>query len=116
MLQLTAKTPILLAVRPADFRKGIDGLVALCRHQLGQQPRSGAVFVFINRSRTMVRALSYDGTGFWLMTKRLSTGRFQCWPRDDGAVTSLQAHQLRLLLRGEAGHQVAEKCDLYHKR
>jgi transposase len=39
-------------------------------------PRSGTLFVFINRNKTMVRSLIYDGTGFWLMTKRLSKGRF----------------------------------------
>jgi transposase len=100
MIQLTARTPILLALKPADFRKGIDGLVALCRHQLGQHPRSGSVFVFINRNRTMIRALTYDGTGFWLMTKRLSKGRFQDWPQEHAIVTPIQAHQLRLLLQG----------------
>lgn len=106
MIQLTARTPILLALKPADFRKGIDGLVALCRHQLGQHPRSGNVFVFINRGRTMIRALTYDGTGFWLMTKRLSNGRFQGWPREGGMVTPMEAYQLRLLLQGGTAQRV----------
>lgn len=67
---------ILQAINPADFRCGIDGFVAICRRQLAQDPRSGILFVFINRNKTMIRALSYDGTGFWLMTKRLSKGKF----------------------------------------
>ncbi|HCG6158253.1 MULTISPECIES: IS66 family insertion sequence element accessory protein TnpB [Vibrio] len=58
MIHLTAQTQILLAIKPADFRCGIDGFVALCRHQLKQEPRSGTLFVFTNRRRTMLRALS----------------------------------------------------------
>jgi transposase len=101
MIQLTAQTQILLATQPADFRKGIDGLVALCHQQLQRDPRSGVLFVFINRSKTMVRALSYDGSGFWLMTKRLSKGRFTGWPRNGNALSSLEATRLTRLLQGK---------------
>jgi len=98
MILLTANTPILLAINPVDFRCGIDGFVAICRRQLAQDPRSGILFVFINRNKTMIRALSYDGTGFWLMTKRLSKGKFEHWPSAKEAITSMQAKDLRLLL------------------
>lgn len=98
MIFLTAKTPILLAIQPADFRCGIDGFVAICRRQLVQDPRSGTLFVFINRNKTMIRALSYDGTGFWLMTKRLSKGKFAHWPSAKVAITAVQAKDLRMLL------------------
>lgn len=98
MILLTANTPILLAVKPADFRCGIDGFVAICRQQLKQDPRSGILFVFINRKKTMIRALSYDGTGFWLMTKRLSKGNFSNWPTAKEAISPMQAKHLRLLL------------------
>ncbi len=64
MIQLTAQTKILLATTPADFRCGIDGLAALCRLQIKHDPRCQTLFVFINRSKTMIRALTYDGTGF----------------------------------------------------
>lgn len=101
MIQLTAQTHILLATEPADFRCGIDGLAARCRHQLAQDPRTGTVFVFINRSKTMVRALTYDGTGFWLMTKRLSKGRFQGWPGGNQALNPMAAQHLRGLLTGK---------------
>jgi len=98
MILLTTNTPILLAIQPADFRCGIDGFVAICRRQLAQDPRSGILFVFINRNKTMIRALSYDGTGFWLMTKRLSKGKFAHWPSGKKAITAMQAKDLRLLL------------------
>ena len=57
MIRMTASTPILLATQPADFRKGIDGFVALCTRELGQEVRSTTLFVFINRGKTMIRIL-----------------------------------------------------------
>jgi transposase len=74
------------------------GLAAVCRYKLIQNPRSGTVFVFINRNKTMVRALSYDGTGCWLMTKRLSKGKFTAWPSSNNHIEPLIAKQLRQLL------------------
>jgi transposase len=107
MIHLTAATPIVVATAPADFRKGIDGFVALCQHGLGQSPRSGTVFGFINRRATMIRLLVYEGHGYWLMTKRLSQGRYQGWPRPTSPLSPLAAHQLRQLLAGmlESAHE-----------
>lgn len=101
MIHLTHQTPIWLAVQPVDFRKGIDGLVAICRDVLAQSPQNGHYFVFINRDHSRIRVLSYDGTGYWLMTKRLSQGRFIAWPRQGVGVTALQARRLRTLLSGQ---------------
>lgn len=101
MIQLSANSPILLATQPADFRRGIDGMVAVCRQHLAQDPRSGTLFVFINRARTMVRVLVYEGNGFWLMTKRLSKGKFIGWPSGSDPVSGLEARRLRQLLAGK---------------
>jgi transposase len=60
MLQLTPQSRIFLATEPVDFRKGIDGLVAVCRQVLGDNPLSGAVYVFRNRSGTAIKLLFYD--------------------------------------------------------
>ena len=49
MIQITSHMRILLAVRPVDFRKGIDGLCRLCRHELKTDPFSGTLFIFCNR-------------------------------------------------------------------
>ena len=100
MIPLTASTPIVLATAPIDFRRGIDGLVALCQSHLHQNPRSGTLYVFINRRATMVRILAYETNGYWLMTKRLSQGRYRGWPRAGEPVNALQAVQLRQLLAG----------------
>ena len=80
MIQITPHMRILVAVEPVDFRAGIDGLVAACRKRLEADPFSGALFVFRNRARTGVKILVYDGQGFWLCHKRLSSSRFAWWP------------------------------------
>jgi hypothetical protein len=67
---------------------------------LAAEPRSGVLFVFINRSKTMIRTLAYDASGFWLMTKRLSKGKFKGWPGSKEALYPLGASHLRQLLRG----------------
>ena len=76
MIQLTPQMRLLVAAEPVDFRKGIDGLCAVCRQQLDLDPFSGTLFVFVNRSRQAIRMLAYDGQGYWLCHKRLSRGRF----------------------------------------
>ena len=99
MIQVTPQMRVLVALEPADFRCGIDGLARLCKARLQQDPFSGTVFVFRNRRRTAIKALVYDGQGFWLCHKRLSSGKFRWWPRRaDEAVTTLQAHELQVLL------------------
>ena len=100
MIQLTTHMRILVAIEPADFRKGIDGLARVCREALGSDPFSGGVFVFCNKSRKAVKILVYDGQGFWLCQKRLSKGRFPWWPQSRSAATALEAHQLGVLLSG----------------
>jgi transposase len=99
MLQITPQMKILLAVEPADFRRGIDGLARLCRQTLQEDPFVGAVFVFRNRKSTALKLLMYDGQGFWLCHKRLSQGRFPWWPLAvEGSTQRLAAHQLAVLL------------------
>lgn len=99
MMQLAPQMRILVAVEPADFRKGIDGLARMCREALSSDPFSGAVFVFRNRRGTAIKILAYDGQGFWLCQKRLSTGRFRYWPSHPSAVKrELLVHQLQVLL------------------
>jgi len=99
MIQITPHMRILVAVEAIDFRKGIDGLVRVCRETMGSDPFSGYMFVFRNRKMTAIMVLVYDGQGFWLCKKRLSQGRFQYWPGKGGdTVGRLAAHELQLLI------------------
>lgn len=103
MIQITPQMRVLVATEPVDFRRGIDGLSAICRSVLSSDPFSGAVFVFRSRSGKAIRLLVYDGQGYWLATKRLSTGRFRFWPvpgKQGEAASTLAAHQLQVLLSG----------------
>jgi transposase len=98
MLQITPQMKVLVALAPADFRKGIDGLVQLCKASLEQDPFAGTVFVFRNQRGTAIKVLVYDGQGFWLCHKRLSQGRFHWWPSAaEGVTRQLAAHQLAVL-------------------
>ncbi len=99
MIQITPQMRILLAVEPADLRKGIDGLAQLCRQQLQCDPFTGTLFVFRNRRAKAIKILMYDGQGFWLCQKRLSEGRFKWWPKNQQeGVFQMDTHQLQLLL------------------
>jgi len=101
MIQITPQMRILVAVEPVDFRRGIDGIARLCRETLACDPFSGTAYVFCSRRRKAIKILIYDGQGFWLCHKRLSQGRFRCWPTSsDRAATVLQAHELQVLLYG----------------
>lgn len=100
MLYLTANTKVLLATHPVDFRRQLDGLIALCQNQFNQNPRSGHFFVFINRSRTMIRVLCYEEHGYWLATKRLSRGRYTLWPsKSNEPLSQGYATELTKILR-----------------
>lgn len=100
MIQLPPQLRILVATEPVDFRKGIDGLAAVVKGVLEGDPFSGAVFVFRNRRATAIKVLVYDGQGFWLCLKRLSSGRFRHWPRAGQRAHQVAAHELSVLLAG----------------
>src|SRR5262245_26000478 len=98
MLQLTPQSRIFVATAPVDFRKGIDGLAAVGRQLLGDNPLEGAGYVFRNRAGTALKLLLYDGQGYWLCMKRLSQGRFTWWPQTADARVPLSARELLIVL------------------
>ena len=67
---------VLVATRPVDFRKGMDGLAALVRESLGSDPYSGVIYVFRAKRADRVKLLLWDGTGLVLVAKRLEKARF----------------------------------------
>jgi transposase len=111
MVQLTPQSRIWLALAPVDFRKGIDGLAAVCRQTVAQNPLDGAIYVFRNRTGTTLKRLCYDGQGYWLCTKRLSQGRLRWWPRADGTTVRLVARELQVLLWNGCPDRAAMAAD-----
>jgi len=98
MLQMTPQSKIFLAIQPVDFRKGIEGLMAVCQQQLGQNPFLGSLFVFRNRKGTSIKILSFDGQGFWLCQKILAEGKLRWWPKSREVSQHLSVSQLQILL------------------
>jgi transposase len=90
---------VLVAVRPVDFRRGMDGLAALVRETLNSDPYSGVIYVFRAKRADRVKLLLWDGTGPVLVSKRLEQGKFQ-WPSISDGVMRLTASQLAVLLEG----------------
>jgi len=97
MIQIVPQMTILLATSPIDFRRGMDSLISYCR-DLAQEPFSGSLFIFRNRSGTSIKMLVYDSTGFYLIIKRFSEGRLKWWPSSNEALTSLAARELYVIL------------------
>jgi transposase len=88
-----------LAAGVTDMRKGFDGLAALVRQHLGQDPFSGQLFACRGRRGDLVKVLSWDGQGLCLYAKRMEKGRF-VWPQAKDGAVSLTAAQLSMLLEG----------------
>lgn len=101
MLILPPSVRIFLAAGATDLRLGFDGLSGRVREVLGRDVLSGALFLFCNARRTRVRCLYFDGSGLWLMTKRLEKGTF-AWPavEPETRCVTLRAEELAALLGG----------------
>ena len=99
MIGPTSAVRVMLATRPVDFRKGMDGLAILVRETMGTDPFCGTVYVFRAKRADRVKLIYWDGTGVVLVAKRLEEGRF-CWPRIEDGVVHLSAAQISALLEG----------------
>ena len=69
MLTFTGSLKVFVAPEPCDMRRGHNGLLALVGEKLKEDIRSGALFVFTNKSRRLLKVLYWDGTGVWLLCK-----------------------------------------------
>ena len=88
-------------IRPGytDLRKGSNGLTVIVQEGMKQDPFSGSVYMFCNKERTLLKAVYWDKTGFWLSQKRLEKEKFP-WPKTIEAVHELSCEELRMLLAG----------------
>jgi transposase len=101
MFGLSPATKIFIALEPVDMRKGFEGLHGLVRDHLGEDPLSGHLFLFANRTRTRLKALVWDGSGLWVCAKRLERGSFH-WPRMQPATRgiTIRPEELAMLING----------------
>lgn len=101
MLSAAAPVRVFLACGTTDLRKSFDTLSGVVRQSLELDPQSGDLFVFCSRSKRTIKILHWDGTGFWVMAKRLAKGTF-AWPcaEDSRSTVDLRADELDELLGG----------------
>ena len=100
MLTFPAAMRIYLAVEPVDMRKSFNGLWVVASEKLKEDPKSGAVFVFTNKRRDRLKLLYWDGTGVWVLAKRLEQGRFS-WPGErSSARLSITPESLTMIISG----------------
>ena len=102
MLIFTRSLRVCLALDPCDLRASFEKLAVLVKERLGEDERSSQVFVFTNKRRNRVKMLYWDGTGLWILTKKLETGTFS-WPpgsETGKAKLALRAEALEMLLSG----------------
>lgn len=106
MLSFAGSLRVFIALDPCDMRAGMNTLHALVSEKLKEDSGSGALFVFTNKRRKLLKVLYFDGTGMWLMIKRLEQGTFY-WPRaaEDG--------QVKLELKPEAFSMLTDGIDMH---
>jgi transposase len=104
MLSFTGSLRVFVALEACDMRKGFNGLSGMVATKLNEDVQSGALFVFSNRSHTRLKIIYWDGSGLWLMAKRLEKGTFS-WPKDTDGKT-------KLALRAEALAMLTDGVDL----
>lgn len=76
MLNFSSSRRIFLARSITDMRRGIDTLASMVIGELGDDPRSGDLFVFVGRDRRRLKVLAWSEGGYWLCAKRLDAGTF----------------------------------------
>ena len=86
MISLAPGTKVFLACRPIDLRAGFNGLAAKVQQVIGQDPFGGSLFIFRGKRGDYFKAIYWDGSGLWLLAKRLEKGRFVWPPIVDGAM------------------------------
>jgi transposase len=105
MLSFSGSLKVFVAVEPCDMRKGFNGLFAAVTERLGENPKGGALYVFCNRRHNRLKILYFDGTGLWVLTKRLEQGTF-CWPK------TVEPGTTKLCVRPEALAMLTDGVDL----
>jgi transposase len=99
MMTVPAGVRVLIATKPVDFRKGADGLVALVRETLREDPFSGVVVIFRSKRADRLKIVTWDGSGLVLVWRRLEQSAFR-WPPICDGVMRLSPSQMAALFDG----------------
>ena len=100
---LPSNMRVLVCTTPQDMRRSFDGLALAARTSVGEDPQSGALFVFIGKRPTRLKLLWWDGNGYCLLYKRLHRAIFQLPRSSDGEITPrIDVQGLAQLLAGIA--------------
>lgn len=91
---------IYLCSKKVDFRKQIDGLVTFIEFELGQDVIDSSLFIFINQHKNKMKIIYYDGSGFWMLVKRMEKGKFKNEFEESLKLNTLTHRQLKYLLEG----------------
>ncbi|TVP76647.1 MAG: transposase [Puniceicoccaceae bacterium] len=94
-----ANVKIWLYTQPTDMRKSFNGLSALVRNKLIENPLTGHAFVFINRRRTHIKLLHFDGSGYCIWMKRLEQGQFH-FNANQGDKLAISWTELQMIISG----------------
>lgn len=113
MIFLPSQTRVYLAAGVTDMRKAIDGLSILVEGVLELDPFSGHLFVFCNRSKTIIKVLYWDRNGFCLWQKRLEKHRFK-WPQNPDQIMEIGPVDLSFLLEGLDIGSIKPHGDLHY--
>lgn len=101
MLTLPPVVRVFVALDPIDMRKSFDGLMAAVQARMRLDPLSGHLFVFLNRSRSLMKVLFWDRSGLAILYKRLERGTFQLPRAEPGSVrVEVSPAELALILEG----------------
>jgi transposase len=99
MLSFTPATKIYLSSGPTDMRKSFNSLCAIVQNEISKDPLSGHLYVFCNRARNRLKILTWDGSGLWVLAKRLEKGTFS-WPDAGVDVVQMRFEELTQLIAG----------------
>lgn len=102
-------TRIFLYDQPVDMRKSFEGLGLLVDLSYPEKLLSGSLFLFLNRSRTFIKILYWDGDGFAIWYKRLESGTFSRCFTGNG---ELSRQQFTLLLEGVTPKRLSKRFSL----
>lgn len=101
MLHLSSTVRYYLHRSPADMRKGFDSLSGIVSSQMQRSASSGDIFIFLNKNRTHIKLLLWEGDGFALYYKRLEQGTYELPVCSNSDITMpITSQQLQFILQG----------------